>query len=829
MRSTRIVGMRQLSSFMFAVFVFALALGLVVVVALGAPASMVSEFVGDRSIGAAGRTYIVQMAAGSSGSAVFTTEFERYSSILQSVKTAVVGVEAAVGNSGAAAPSFGPLHVYETVFHGFSAVLTEEEVLRLEAMPGVVGVYPDSFKQLHTTRTPEFLGLNYSQGLWPESHLGVDVIIGVLDSGVWPESNSFSDHRMPPVPARWKGACEVGQDFNVSLCNRKLIGARSFYKGYEAMAGAINESLEYKSPRDSDGHGTHTASTAAGRFVYRASLYGYAEGTAKGTAPLARVAVYKVCWAQGCVDSDILAAFDQAVADGVDILSLSLGGQVSPYYLDSIAIGTFGAAKRGVFTSASAGNSGPMPMSAANIAPWITTVGAGTIDRDFPANVVLGDGTVIRGVSLYSGPGLGIAKLSLVASSHAALIKSANGTAVAGLCMAGSLDPKLVAGKLVLCERGNNPRVAKGLAVLEAGGVGMILANAATDGEGLIADSHLLPATAVGYQGGNAILLYIRSSPNPIAVIQFQGTQLNIKPAPVVASFSSRGPNSQTPEILKPDLLAPGVNILAAWTGASGPTGLPFDQRRVKFNIVSGTSMSCPHVSGIAALLKGAHPDWSPAAIKSALMTSATVLDNSNGVLLDEATDHLSSPFDFGAGAVQPERAMDPGLVYDLLPQDYVNFLCALNYSATEVQVIDHAAPMCPSPAVSPNDLNYPSFSAILNQPASAPQSPSSSSSSSSRLMVATFSRTLTNVGSVANAVYRSRVVAPPGVILTVKPAMLVFSTLGEKHMFKLIVEVAPANYLLPGEAETMFGFLTWTDGTHVVQSPIAITRQVEF
>jgi subtilisin family serine protease len=779
-------------------------------------------------------TYIVQMSAISMPES-FKSKLNWYSSVLNAVKFHDESLQQQQQQQLLGHASL--LHIYTTVFHGFSATLTEREALALQNTPGVLGLFPDKLKQLHTTHTPQFLGLNPVQGLWPESTFGADVIIGTLDTGIWPESLSFKDQALGPVPARWKGGCENGTDFNVSSsCNRKLIGAKFFCKGYEAMAGPINESLELRSPRDSDGHGTHTASTAAGRDVFPASMMGYAAGTARGMAPEARIAVYKVCWAQGCFDSDILAAFDQAVSDGVDVISLSMGGAaLVPYYLDSIAIGAFGAMKRGIFVACSAGNSGPEALSVTNLAPWVTTVGASTLDRDFPADVLLSNNASFYGVSLYSGPGLGAQLLPLIYAANAG---APGDPFAASLCMAGSLDPSLVAGKIVLCDRGITPRVAKGEAVLAVGGAGMILANTESDGEGLIADAHVLPATAVGALEGAAIKDFIKNTLNPKALLSFHGTEMNVKPSPVVASFSSRGPNGQNPEIMKPDLIAPGVNILAAWTGDMGPTGLTTDNRRVSFNIISGTSMSCPHVSGLAALLKAVHPSWSPAAIRSALMTTASILDNTNGGMLDEATGNISTPFGFGAGIVQPQKAMDPGLIYDLGVEDYVSFLCGLNYSDAMIQlIINHDdeeegatavsctmsggdPPPAAAPLLLPQQLNYPSFSVIFNQ--------ASSSSSSSSILSTKLTRTVTNVGQ-ARAVYTATVLAPEGVTISVMPSMLSFVAVNQKLSFTVQVNTSSVKSLVPGDSLTVFGFLTWSDKIHSVQSPIGITRQESF
>lgn len=606
--------------------------------------------------------------------------------------------------------------------------------------------------------------------------------------------------------------CQTGVRFTAKNCNKKIIGARFFSKGHEAGSagpiGGINETVEFMSPRDADGHGTHTASTAAGRYAFRASMEGYAFGIAKGVAPKSRLAVYKVCWKNsGCFDSDILAAFDAAVNDGVHVISISIGGGdgiSSPYYLDPIAIGSYGAASRGVFVSSSAGNDGPNGMSVTNLAPWLVTVGAGTIDRNFPAEVVLGDGRRLSGVSLYSGA-------PLKDKMYPVVYPGKSGVLSASLCMENSLDPNLVRGKIVICDRGSSPRVAKGLVVKKAGGVGMILANGISNGEGLVGDAHLLPACAVGSEEGDAVKAYVSSGANPTATLDFKGTILGIKPAPVVASFSARGPNGLNPEILKPDLVAPGVNILAAWTEAVGPTGLDSDVRKTEFNILSGTSMACPHVSGAAALLKSAHPDWSPAAIRSAMMTTASIVDNRNQPMTDESTGKPSTPYDFGAGHVNLDRAMDPGLVYDITNDDYVNFLCAISYGPKVIQVITRSPVNCPAKRPKPENLNYPSIAALFSTTARG-------------VSTKTFIRTVTNVGQ-PNAVYRVKIESPEkGVTVNVKPSRLVF-TEGVKQRSFVVTITADSKNLVLNDSGAIFGSISWSDGKHEVRSPVVVTQ----
>lgn len=691
------------------------------------------------------------------------------------------------------------LYVYESAYHGFAAAISPEEAQFLSQSDSVLGVFEDEIYTLHTTRTPEFLGLETDFGTWAGHSLqelnqaSQDVIIGVLDTGVWPESKSFSDVTMSDAPARWRGECEAAADFDPKIhCNKKLIGARFFSKGYDVSVGV----KESPSPRDNDGHGTHTASTAGGSQVENASLLGYARGNARGMATHARLAAYKVCWKSGCLGSDILAAMDRAILDGVDVLSLSLGGGSATYFRDTIAIGAFAAMEKGILVSCSAGNSGPTKASLANVAPWIMTVGAGTIDRDFPAFATFGNGQKYTGVSLYSGGGMGNDLVELVYD------KGSNGSS--NLCLPGSLDSSMVRGKVVLCDRGISARVEKGAVVKDAGGIGMILANTAASGEELVADSHLLPAMAVGRKVGDMMRQYVQTERNPRAVLSFGGTVVDVKPSPVVAAFSSRGPNMVTPEILKPDVIGPGVNILAGWSQAVGPTGLEKDNRKTLFNILSGTSMSCPHISGLAALLKAAHPEWSPSAIKSSLMTTAYTLDNTDSPLRDAADYSLSTPFAYGAGHVDPHKALSPGLVYDATPEDYIAFLCSLDYSTSIVQIfVKRSNVTCARRFRDPGQLNYPSFSVLFKN---------------SR--VVRYTRELTNVGA-AGSVYTVSVDAPSMVSVNVKPSTLVFPNVGDKQRYTVTFVSQKGLHPL---ARSAFGSISWSNSQHQVKSPVAFS-----
>ncbi|XP_061373947.1 subtilisin-like protease SBT1.3 [Gastrolobium bilobum] len=740
------------------------------------------------------KTYIIQMDK-SAKPDTYSNHLEWYSSKVNSVLSK--SVEAEMDKEERI------IYSYHTAFHGVAAKLSQEEAQKLEAEEGVVAIFPDTRYQLHTTRSPAFLGLEpmHSTNIWSEKVTDHDVVVGVLDTGVWPESESFNDTGMRPVPAHWKGACETGRGFGKHHCNKKIVGARIFYRGYEAATGRIDEKTEYKSPRDQDGHGTHTAATVAGSPVRGANLLGYAYGTARGMAPGARIASYKVCWTGGCFSSDILSAVDRAVADGVNVLSISLGGGVSSYYHDSLSVAAFGAMEMGVFVSCSAGNAGPDPVTITNVSPWITTVGASTMDRDFPADVKLGNGKKLTGTSLYKGRSM----LS-VKKQYPLVYMGGNSSSPdpRSLCLEGTLDRRMASGKIVICDRGISPRVQKGQVVKNAGGIGMILTNTAANGEELVADCHLIPAIAVGEKEGKELKHYVLTRKKATATLAFQDTRLGIRPSPVVAAFSSRGPNLLTLEILKPDVVAPGVNILAAWSGIVGPSSLPTDHRRVKFNILSGTSMSCPHVSGVAALLKARHPEWSPAAIKSALMTTAYVHDNTIKPLRDASSAEPSTPYDHGAGHINPRKALDPGLVYDIKPQDYFDFLCTQKLTPSQLGVFaKHSKRTCRHSLASPGDLNYPAVSVLFPEKTS--------------ISTLTIHRTATNVGPPVSK-YHVMVSPFKGTSVKVEPDTLNFTRKYQKLSYKITFTAKSR------QTEPEFGGLVWKDGVHKVRSPIVIT-----
>ncbi|CAA7045372.1 unnamed protein product [Microthlaspi erraticum] len=644
---------------------------------------------------------------------------------------------------------------YGRSFSGFSAKLTESERDKLAGIEGVVSVFPDTVYKPSTTNSYEFMGLGGKSKQVP--NVETNTIIGVIDHGIWPESKSFSDQGIGPIPKKWKGTCAGGTNFT---CNKKLIGARHYVQD---------------SARDSNSHGSHTASTAAGNRVKGVSFNGVAQGTARGGVPLGRVAIYRVCEPAGCNAASFLAAFDDAIADGVDIITISIAGGVTKVDTDPIAIGSFHAMSKGVVTTASAGNAGTELGKAGNLAPWIITVAAGSTDRKFVTNVVSGDGKTITGRSInefdLKGKKYPLA-YGKTASNNCTEEQARN-------CASGCLNT--VKGKIVVCDYScntNEPRAA--------GAVGVILhvTNVEIPGTGP------LPVAILDDTNYMALRSYVLSTPNPQGTI-LKSTTVKDKNAPVVASFSSRGPNTLFTDILKPDITAPGVNILAAYSPLS-PTEVP--GQSVDYYFMSGTSMACPHVAGVAAYVKTFHPTWSASAIKSAIMTTAWAMN---------ASKNAEAEFAYGAGYVNPTVAVNPGLVYHISKENYLNMLCSLGYTSKGISIVAGGSFICSKKNLNVRDLNYPSMATKF----------SAASTADIR-----FSRTVTNVGK-KGSIYRAKLSGNPKLSIKVEPETLSFKSLGEKKSFTVTV----FRKSLAGISGTVSASLVWSDGSHNVRSPIVM------
>ncbi|KAK4428952.1 Subtilisin-like protease SBT3 [Sesamum alatum] len=588
-----------------------------------------------------------------------------------------------------------PIYTFTNAIHGFSARLSPSELERMKKAPGYLSAVKDSQHHLLTTHSSSFLGLSSMSGAWPASDFGCDVIIGVVDSGIWPESKSFSDDGMTEIPRRWKGGCYGGTNFNASLCNKKLVGVRFFNKGLKAASPKSNVKF-MDSARDILGHGTHVSSTAAGNFVLDISYFGYASGTAKGMAPRSRLAIYKVVFSkeEGIYSSDLIAAIDTAISDGVDILSLSIASS-GLLYEDPISIASFAATSKGVLVSQAVGNSGPSLNTISSGAPWVLLVGAGTIDREFTGTIKLGNGVFITGSSFYTlNP---IPPHLPIVYTHAC----------------GSQEQHKAVGKIVLCQVVPDQLEDFALVLAEAfEGTGVAGAVIILNQSDLPNDEIGLPAIFVRSANGKVILDYINSTQEPTTTLMFQETYHGRKSAPKLALYSSRGPSQSYPLILKPDVIAPGDSILASWQEETPVSPIITGNKISSFSVESGTSMAAPHAAGVAALLKGAHPEWSPAAIRSAMMTTADVLDNVFNPIQEWGYNQAATPLGMGAGHINPNKALDPGLIYDVDRDDYVNFLCDLNLTEKHIRAIVRSPYRCSNPS---SDLNYPSIIAYFN------------------------------------------------------------------------------------------------------------------
>jgi len=532
----------------------------------------------------------------------------------------------------------------------------------------------------------------------------------------------------------------------------------------------------------------------SGNYVNGASYFGYAKGVARGIAPKAKIAMYKVIWEEDVMASDVLAGMDQAIIDGVDVISISIGIDDVPLYEDAIAVASFAAMEKGIVVSSSAGNSGPKHGTLHNGIPWVLTVAAGTIDRTF-GSLVLGNGQNIIGWTLFASNATIVENLPLVYDNT---ISSCN-----SVKLLSQVNQQVI----IICDSMSNSSSTLFNQIDVVAQTNLLGAVFVYDRPDLIDLRHIYtPSIVIKTKDAESVIKYAKSNNNnPTASIKFQQTFLGIKPAPIAAHYSSRGPSHSFPWILKPDIMAPGSRVLAAFVPYKPTARIGTDVfLSSDYNFMSGTSMACPHASGVAALLKAAHQQWSSAAIRSALITTANPLDNTQNPIRDNGyPSQYASPLAIGAGEIDPNRAMNPGLIYDATPQDYVNFLCGLKFTKRQILTITRSSSYgCENPSL---DLNYPSFIAFYNK--------------KTRSMVRTFNRTVTNVGDGA-ATYSANVTHPEGCVMTVTPDILTFKYRNEKQSYSLVIKC-----VMYEKDNVSFGDLVWTEdgGAHTVRSPVVV------
>jgi subtilisin family serine protease len=732
------------------------------------------------------------------------------------------------------------LHNYVHTFNGFSARLTEEQVQALKGHFRVVAIHEDEVLKMNTATTPEWLGLVDSEGVRTSEFDGEGVIVGVVDSGISPDNLSFADDLDPENPyselgsdtsPAWNGDCNVGdveirgedhpavfkgEDPEFS-CNNKLIGAKFFGSVFDSVYGIQTDLGEFISPRDADGHGTHTASTAAGNADVPAFLSGKAlaeitggAGTISGIAPRARVAAYKVCWnadyvtpagvdEAGCFGGDSMMAIDTAVADGVDVINYSISGSrtslIAPQTLAMLR-----AEEAGVFVAVSAGNSGPTAVTVGTPAPWVTSVAASTYDGVTAVNgveVTVGDAPSENLVFTEGGITAPLSVTGDVAG-NLVLAEPLLGCFVDGVST--PLDnAEEIAGNIALISRGACNFSEKVSRAQDSGATAVIIYT--VDGRPVTVlggdGAFDIPGGMISEADGDALNSALTEDLNVSARLSSSIFGTQVEEGNLIAGFSSRGPNGSTGDVIKPDITAPGDRILAGtsnvvFQGVQGETQA----------YLSGTSMSAPHISGFAALLTQEHPTWSPTQIKSALMTSA------RQDLTKQESGEAADPFDFGSGHAVPMAASNPGLTYNAELDDYLGFLCGLGETtAVTAESGRSCTEITQTVSDDPSQLNYPSI-AVGELSESE-----------------TVFRTVTDVSGVDSS-YTYSVEAPAGIAVTVNLddgedgttlEVGANGTAGYSVTF-VVTEDAILN-------EWAFGSITFTntdDGTEV-RSPIAV------
>ena len=553
---------------------------------------------------------------------------------------------------------------FRTVYGGVALRVPANQIRSLVSVPGVVAVQRDKLAHTLTDASAHFVGADQ---VWPQlggqSLAGDNVVVGVLDSGIWPESPSFKDVGLPPFPGTY--GCEFGDGSDPHLgapfaCNNKLIGAYAFTDTYMANQFAMpgefcDNATGVCSARDADGHGTHTSSTAAGSVVKNVSIFDIPKNPISGMAPGARVIMYRVCLDLGCYNSDSINAIGQAITDGVDVINFSISGGNTPY-TDAVELAFLDAYAAGISVNASAGNEGPGAGTVAHGGGWVTTVAASTSDRSFLSTLTL------RGVTAGGTPEVFRATGSTITPGVTGLpvVQAANVNHYNDALCGTAFPPGSVTGKVVVCARGTVGRAQEGYNALQGGAAGYILYNPIH--KNLFTDNHWLPAIMIEGPQPSGSMLDFMNSHHAVRATWQTGVPTHIQ-GDEITSFSSRGPST---DFLKPDVTAPGIQILAGTTPrpidvASGPPGQ-------RFMIIAGTSMSSPHSAGVSALVKAAHPDWTPGQIKSALMTSSVqdvTRSDDNGFITP------ANPFDTGAGSIRANRAVNPTLTFDVPAEDY--------------------------------------------------------------------------------------------------------------------------------------------------------------
>ncbi|CAK9321291.1 unnamed protein product [Citrullus colocynthis] len=734
------------------------------------------------------------------------------------------------------------LYSYHFLINGFAVLVTEEQASKLSKRIEVANVVMDFSVRTATTHTPQFLGL--PQGAWSQDggfeSAGAGIVIGFIDTGIDPSHPSFADDLTDnpfPIPAHFSGICEVTPDFPSGSCNRKLVGARHFAAS-AITRGIFNASQDYASPFDGDGHGTHTASIAAGNHGIPVIVAGHHFGNASGMAPRSHIAVYKALYKSfGGFAADVVAAVDQAAQDGVDIISLSITPNRRPpgiaTFFNPIDMALLSAVKAGIFVVQAAGNTGPAPKSMSSFSPWIFTVGAASHDRSYANSIHLGNNVTIPGVGLAPGT-YNDTKYKLVAAMHALN----NDTNVSedmyvGECQDSSnFDQDLVQGNLLICSY--SIRFVLGLSTvkqalqtaknLSAAGV-IFYMDSFVIGFRLNPIPMKMPGIIISSPEDSKMLLQYYNSSLEVdgltkKISKFGavasicgGLKANYSSsAPQIMYYSARGPDPEDSslddsDIMKPNLVAPGNSIWAAWSSVATDS---IEFLGENFAMMSGTSMAAPHIAGLASLIKQKYPSLSPSAIASALSTTASLYNKTGGPIMaqrayanPEQNQSPATPFDMGSGFVNATAALNPGLIFDSSYDDYMSFLCGINGSSPVV--FNYTGQNCGlyNSSITGADLNLPSVTiAKLNQ---------------SRVV----RRTVTNIA--GPEFYSVGWSAPYGISLKVSPTRFTIGS-GEKQELTIFFNSTMNSSVASFGRIGLFG-----SAGHIINIPLSVILKISY
>ena len=584
------------------------------------------------------------------------------------------------------------LYHYQYTFNGLALKMTQKQAQKLHQLPEVLSIERETMYELSTDVSQELIG---SPKVWDGSATGIEakgegVIVGIIDSGVNTDHPSFADiggdgydHENPWGQGVYVGDC--AGEFS-DLCNDKLIGVRSYgavTDNYDDAA-VFGDTPPAKNGEDYGGHGSHVASTAVGNILRDVTYVTPEAGVPvsdglttdiqfeqmSGVAPHANVVSYQICnpgdtgdTYSGCPGAAIIAALEDAIKDEVDVINYSISGGGFPW-TSSTEISFLNARNAGIFVAAAAGNTGSTidqtPGSSPKHAPWYTSVAASTHDRNIGKAITADDLTIayddgsapvfaeaVTGVLAYAG--------DIDAENFEACTAFENGA---------------FEGKIALIKRGSCSFVDKVNNAVGAGAIAVVVFNRDGTGNAAVSMAGLenvtIPAIGIGNADGTALLAKLAENPDFEITLGIDN-QVTSRTADVLANFSLLGPNPSI-DVVAPTVAAPGVDVFAAYSdeqyGHDVTGTAPSD-----FTLLSGTSMASPHVAGAGALLKSAHPEWTPDNIRSALMLTATTAQAMKKS--DEVT--VADAFDVGAGRIRVDLAAKAGLIMDETAENYAN------------------------------------------------------------------------------------------------------------------------------------------------------------